>query len=373
MSNENKRNIYASIKENDMKIATIVGARPQFVKAAAVSRILRAQQNAHEVLIHTGQHFDDNMSKVFFEELEIPQPDYHLGIHSLRHGAMTGRMLEAIESVLLQEKPGCVMVYGDTNSTLAGALAARKLHITVAHVEAGMRSFNMQMPEEINRVLTDRISDILFCSTDDAVKNLRREGYANLGCRIIKSGDVMYDAALHYVKHAREAAVMETRLPFDRFVLCTLHREENTNDKESLRHLISALNKIHLRVPVVLPLHPRTRKMLDQHNITCDLHIIDPVGYLEMLRLIQRCQLVITDSGGLQKEAFFFKKFCITLREETEWVELVKLKVNRLAGTNEEKIMKAFRRFEEKEFSTIATPYGKGNAAEKIVKELLTI
>jgi UDP-GlcNAc3NAcA epimerase len=356
-----------------MKIATIVGARPQFVKAAAVSRILRARQDAQEVLIHTGQHFDENMSRIFFDELQIPQPDYHLGIHSLRHGAMTGRMIEAIESVLLQEKPDCVLVYGDTNSTLAGALAAKKLHLAVAHVEAGMRSYNMQMPEEINRVLTDRVSDILFCSTADAVRNLRREGYAGLGCRIIRSGDVMYDAALHYAKRARETAGMQTHIPFSRFVLCTLHREENTDDKESLRRLVSALNRIHQQVPVVMPLHPRTRKMLDQHKITCALHLIDPVGYLDMLRLIQRCQLVITDSGGLQKEAFFFKKFCITLREETEWVELVKLKVNKLTGTNEEKIIKAFRRFEAKEFNTKAAPYGKGNAAEKIVNELLAI
>lgn len=354
-----------------MKIATIVGARPQFIKAAAVSRVLRKKKDVREVLIHTGQHFDDNMSKIFFEELEIPQPDYHLGIHSLKHGAMTGRMLEAIEEVLLKELPDAVMVYGDTNSTIAGALAAKKLHLKVAHVEAGMRSFNMRMPEEINRVLTDRISDLLFCSTKDAEQNLKREGYEHLDCRIIRSGDVMYDAALYYAKRAQRSSDILKRIPFSDFVLCTLHREENTDDEATLKRIISALTKIHSAIPVVLPLHPRTRKNFDRFGITCPLHLIEPVGYLDMLTLTSHSKMVITDSGGLQKEAFFFHKHCITLREETEWVELVDLGINRLAGTKEKKILKAFHSFIEKPFKTKASPYGKGDASEKIVKALL--
>lgn len=354
-----------------MKIASIVGARPQFIKAAAVSRELAKTGTAQEILIHTGQHFDDNMSKVFFDELEIPKPDYNLGIHGLRHGAMTGQMLEAVETVLLKENPDCVLVYGDTNSTIAGALAAKKLHIPVAHVEAGMRSFNMGMPEEINRVLTDRISDLLLCSTKDAVKNLEREGYHLLNCRIVKTGDVMLDAALYYADRAQQRSQIMNRIPFSTFVLCTLHREENTSDQQSLQNIITALEKINEEIRVVLPLHPRTRKTMERFGISSTLHMIDPVGYLDILILLRNCTLVITDSGGLQKEAFFLKKFCITLRNETEWVELVELGANRLAGTREAKILKAFSHFSGKEFRIKATPYGKGKASEKIVTELL--
>jgi UDP-GlcNAc3NAcA epimerase len=354
-----------------MKIATIVGARPQFIKAAAVSRVLRTMKNVREVLIHTGQHFDDNMSKIFFKELEIPQPDYHLGIHSLKHGAMTGRMLESIEEVLLKELPDVVLVYGDTNSTVAGALAAKKLHLKVAHVEAGMRSFNMRMPEEINRVLTDRISDLLFCSTKDAIQNLKHEGYEHKDCRIIRSGDVMYDAARYYTERAQRSSDILKRIPFSDFVLCTLHREENTDEEATLKRIISALTKIQSAMPVVLPLHPRTRKNLNRFGITCPLHLIEPVGYLDMLTLTAHSKMVITDSGGLQKEAFFFHKHCITLRDETEWVELVDLGVNRLAGTKEKKILNAFHSFTNKPFKTKTSPYGKGDASEKIVKALL--
>ena len=354
-----------------MKIVTVVGARPQFIKAAVVSRILRKQKGAQEILLHTGQHFDDNMSKIFFEELEIPSPDYNLGIHSLLNGAMTGRMIEGIEEILLKEKPDWVLVYGDTNSTLAGAVAARKLHLKLAHVEAGMRSFNMQMQEEINRILTDRISNLLFCSTTNAVKNLKDEGFKNFDCRVVKSGDVMYDAALYYSdKSTSESKILES-ISSPEFVLCTLHRGENTDDPKTLNRIFSALAKIHKEVPVVLPIHPRTRNTLNQWGIKVPFHVIDPVGYLEMLTLVKHCKLVITDSGGLQKEAFFFKKFCITIREETEWTELVDLKANRTVGSDEKKILKAFKVFSKKKMKIKTSPYGKGNASEKIVRELL--
>jgi len=356
-----------------MKIVTVVGARPQFIKAAAVSRIIRRHNDVKEVLVHTGQHFDDNMSKIFFEELEISAADYNLGINSLNHGAMTGRMLEAVEDVLLKEKPDWVLVYGDTNSTIAGALAAKKIHLRVAHVEAGMRSFTMKMPEEINRVLTDRISDLLFCSTDEAVENLKREGFKEFDCRIIRSGDVMFDAALYYAEKAQKVSSIMKKIPFTEFVLCTLHREENVNDKDTFRKILNTLSIVHREIPVVMPLHPRTQKAMEQLGNKIPLHFIKPVGYLDMLQLMQHCRLVITDSGGLQKEAFFFSKFCITLREETEWVELVDLKVNRTVGASEKKILKAFHSCSGKPMKTKAFPYGKGNASEKIVKELIAI
>ncbi|MFI5134873.1 MAG: non-hydrolyzing UDP-N-acetylglucosamine 2-epimerase [Chitinophagales bacterium] len=354
-----------------MKIVTVVGARPQFIKAAAVSRVIRRHENVSEILLHTGQHFDDNMSKIFFEELEIPSANYNLGIHSLHHGAMTARMLEAIEEILIKENPDWVLVYGDTDSTLAGSLAAKKLHLRVAHVEAGMRSFNMKMPEEINRILTDRVSDLLFCSTTDAVKNLKREGFKHFDCRVVRSGDVMYDAALYYTQKAQRVSEIMKKIPFSEFVLCTLHREENVSDSEKLKKILVALKAIHHEIPVVLPAHPRTRKAIDYLGIQIPFHLIEPVGYLDMLMLTQHCKLVITDSGGLQKEAFFFRKFCITLREETEWVELIDLKVNRTAGASEKKILKAFHSFLKKTLKTKAFPYGKGNASEKIVKELI--
>jgi UDP-GlcNAc3NAcA epimerase len=356
-----------------MKIVTIVGARPQFIKAAAVSRVISKWGQLQEVLVHTGQHFDDNMSRLFFEELEIPTPKYQLGIHSLPHGAMTGRMIESIETVLQNEKPECVLIYGDTNSTLAAAVAASKLQLPVAHAEAGMRSFNLSMPEEINRIIADRLSKFLFCSTKTAVKNLENEGFIHFDCDILQTGDVMYDAALYYGENADRAFSLHQKIPFKDFVLCTLHRQENTDDPAVLKQILSALAEIHREIPVVLPLHPRTRQRITQSGISIEVHAIDPVGYLEMLGLTKSCRLVLTDSGGLQKEAFFFKKFCITLREETEWVELVELKVNQCAGARPGKILSAFRKFSGMEFKTKAFPYGKGNAAEKIVKKLLAI
>ena len=322
------------------KIITIVGARPQFVKAAVVSRAIAADGRMCETIVHTGQHFDANMSEVFFSEMEIPKPHYNLNISSLSHGAMTGRMLEKIEGVLLQEKPDLVLVYGDTNSTLAGALAAKKLHIKVAHVEAGLRSFNMDMPEEINRILTDRISDLLFCPTDTAISNLKREGFDNIDCKIIENGDVMQDAALFYATKAKKP---DFDIP-TRFALCTTHRAENTDDPNRLQAIFTALEKISEKYPVVLPLHPRTKaKLADIHyDFThTKIHFINPVGYLEMVYLLKNCQFVLTDSGGLQKEAYFFRKNCVTLRDETEWIELIMNGFNILAGANTQTILEA--------------------------------
>ena len=316
-----------------LKVVSVVGARPQFIKAAAVSRVLRATPGVREVLVHTGQHYDDNMSRVFFEELEIPEPDYHLGVGSGTHGAQTGRMLEAIEQVLLEEKPDWVLVYGDTNSTLAGALAAVKLHIPVAHVEAGLRSFNRRMPEEINRVLTDHASDLLFAPTEAAVANLRREGIPEE--RIHCVGDVMYDAALYYgMKAERESRILE-RLSLTRkgYILATVHRAENTDDHARLRAILQALSEAAQEVGVVFPVHPRTRKAMERYGLTDlvrPLIVIDPVGYLDMVMLEKNARLIVTDSGGVQKEAFFYRVPCVTLREETEWEELVELGWNRL-------------------------------------------
>ena len=330
-----------------MKIVTIVGARPQFVKAAVVSRVLAGAEGVEEIIVHTGQHFDANMSDVFFEEMCIPRPHYNLNINGLGHGAMTGQMLEKIEEVLIKEKPEWVLVYGDTNSTIAGALAAKKLHIRVAHVEAGLRSFNMDMPEEINRILTDRISDVLFCPTGTAVENLKREGFENMGCRIVKNGDVMQDAALFYAEKAKQP---ELTIP-EHFVLGTVHRAENTDNPERLMGIFSALANISETWPVVLPLHPRTRGKLIALNYdfsNSKICFIDPVGYLEMVWLLKNCKMVMTDSGGLQKEAYFFGKYCVTMRNETEWVELVENGFNLLAGSDHDRILQSVKELLEK-------------------------
>lgn len=353
-----------------MKIVTIIGARPQFIKAAVVSRAIAKQNTLQEVIIHTGQHFDENMSEIFFEEMNIPKPDYNLNINGLGHGAMTGQMLEKIEEILIKENPVWVLVYGDTNSTLAGALAAKKLHIKVAHVEAGLRSFNMDMPEEINRILTDRISDVLFCPTDTAINNLKMEGYENIDCRILKNGDVMQDAAIFY---ANKAVKPEFNLP-DEFVLCTIHRAENTDNLIRLISIFEALEEISRECTVVLPLHPRTKAKLSGmgYNFkTSRICFINPVGYLEMIYLLNNCSSVITDSGGLQKEAYFFKKFCITVRDETEWVELVENGYNILAGTDCHNIVDSFKKILSKTRSEFdGKLYGEGNAGDKIIETL---
>ncbi|HET8737388.1 MAG TPA: UDP-N-acetylglucosamine 2-epimerase (non-hydrolyzing) [Pricia sp.] len=360
-----------------MKIITIVGARPQFVKAAVVSRAIEVYNNGRkgdelvERIVHTGQHFDDNMSAVFFDQMSIPKPNYNLEINSLSHGAMTGRMLADIEKVLLKEKPDWVIVYGDTNSTIAGALAAKKLHIKVAHVEAGLRSFNMRMPEEINRILTDRISDILFCPTKTALKNLKNEGFDNLDIELVQCGDVMYDAALYYIDRSERPKAIDMN---SGFVLSTIHRQENTDDKDKLVDIFQALATIAEMQKVVLPLHPRTIKKLEEFQIvpSRNIQILEPVGYFEMIWLLSNCECVITDSGGLQKEAFFFKKPCITVREETEWIELVDNGVNFLTGPNKGRMVETFKSLKNKDINFNIDLYGTGNTGQIIVNELVS-
>jgi UDP-GlcNAc3NAcA epimerase len=362
-----------------MKIVTIIGARPQFVKAAVVSRAIQRHNENHpgqtiqEVLVHTGQHYDPNMSEVFFEEMHIPSPNYHLGIGGGSHGQMTGQMLAQIEEVLLQEKPDAVLVYGDTNSTLAGALAAIKLHIPVAHVEAGLRSFNIKMPEEINRILTDRVSSWLFCPTDTAIKNLENEGHLH-DAKISNVGDVMYDAALYYRKIAQPTAAVQELIQklSHGFYLATVHRAENTDDPERLRNILTALDRISKNTTVVFPVHPRTRKLISQYCIKLQrLELLDPVGYFDMLTLLTNCQGVFTDSGGVQKEAYFFQKPCVTLRDETEWVELVENGFNKLVGADPDKILQAEHTFREQTLDFNKKLYGTGDAGKTIVDLLL--
>jgi UDP-GlcNAc3NAcA epimerase len=364
-----------------MKILTIVGARPQFIKAASVSRAIQQynQNNSNpiqEIIVHTGQHYDKNMSDVFFAEMQIPKPGYHLGIGGSSHGVMTGRMLEKIEEVILQEKPDVLLVYGDTNSTLAGALAAVKLHIPVAHVEAGLRSFNMNMPEEVNRVLTDQISQWLFCPTETAVNNLQNEGIAEKTQALITNvGDVMYDAVLFYRKIAKPSQDISALIAQlnGKFYLATVHRAENTDNSSKLNNIMTALNRISKTIPVVLPLHPRTRKFMETTDYS-QIKLIDPVGYFDIISLLSSCKGVFTDSGGLQKEAYFFHKPCVTLREETEWVELVKGGFNFLGGAELEKILKAENTIRSQELlknKNSESLYGNGNTAQKIIQQFL--
>ncbi len=354
-----------------LRIITIVGARPQFIKAAAVSRAIR-QHNAvsaappiQEILVHTGQHYDVNMSQVFFDELDIPRPDHNLGIGSLSHGAQTGRMLETIEQVLLKEKPDWVLVYGDTNSTLAGALAAAKLHVPVAHVEAGLRSFNRHMPEEINRVLTDHASQLLFCPTEIAAKNLAAEGIRS---GVHHTGDVMCDA----LRHNRELAVdrnnvlSQLGVPPKQYLLATVHRPYNTDDEARLAAILEAFRQIG--DPILWPLHPRTRKVLATNDallVPDNVRMLDPVGYLEMLQLEANARCILTDSGGIQKEAYLLGVPCVTLREETEWVETADAGWNKLVGADTELIVTAAR------LSDLPAErpelFGDGHAAERIV------
>ena len=354
------------------KIVTVVGARPQFVKAAALSREILNHSDLEEIIVHTGQHFDGKMSDVFFEEMDIPKPKYNLQINSLGHGAMTGRMLESIENVLLEEKPNMLLVYGDTNSTIAGALAAKKLHIPVGHVEAGLRSFNIKMPEEVNRILTDRISDILFCPTDTAIKNLEKEGYGNLDNLVVRSGDVMQDAAVFYAKTSTEKStiISDQDLSNTKFCLGTIHRAGNTDNAERLRSIFGALDEISKEFKVILPLHPRTKKILADLEIKTDVILIDPVGYFDMIELLKNCEFVMTDSGGLQKEAFFFGKKCITMRDETEWVELVTGGYNTIVGADSQRIIEAYQKLNDTVLDFSVDLYGNGNASKNIVKSI---
>ena len=355
-----------------MKIITIVGARPQFVKAAALSRAFQEIGGIEEVIVHTGQHFDKNMSDIFFEEMQIPHPQYNLAINSLSHGAMTGRMMEKIEAVLVKEKPDFLLVYGDTNSTLAGALAAVKIQVPIVHVEAGLRSFNMDMPEEINRIITDRISNILFCPTHTAIENLAKEGYENIDAEVVNSGDVMEDAALYYEKVSRDkATVLQAyNLAASSYYLCTLHRAENTRSPKRMAAIILGLNSIAQNHKVVLPLHPRTKDLLLRHGLNENILILEPVGYFDMIALIKNARLVVTDSGGLQKEAYFFNKFCVTMRDQTEWIELVSNGYNKIVGASSSKMIEAVNYFEAKTFQKKTELYGAGKAANFMAEYL---
>ena len=383
-----------------MKIVDIVGARPQFIKLAPILKAIERHNRKHpespiqEILVHTGQHYDYEMSQVFFDELGLKAPDYHLGVGSGTHGYQTGEMLKRIEEVLSKEKPNLVMVYGDTNSTLAGALAAAKLHIPVAHVEAGLRSFNRKMPEEINRVLTDHVSDLLFCPTETAVKNLRREGFTHIvnegklflleeevhipegnpGPLVLNVGDVMYDAALMYLELAegRSTILDQLGLQPKSYALATVHRAENTDAPERLKGIFQGLAKLAQEgLKVVLPLHPRTRKALAWLSLKEEpngLLLIDPVSYLDMLILEKNARVILTDSGGVQKEAFFFKVSCVTLREETEWVETVETGWNVLMGSDPARIYRVA--LEARPGVESTWPYGDGRAGQRIVQWL---
>jgi UDP-GlcNAc3NAcA epimerase len=377
-----------------MKIITIVGARPQFIKAGVVSRAIQAfnlrvkKRRIREILVHTGQHYDYLMDKVFFEELELPRPDYHLGVGSGSHGRQTGVMIERIETVLQKEKPEVLMVYGDTNSTLSGALAAAKLNIPVAHVEAGLRSYNRTMPEEINRLLTDHLSAFLFCPTDQAVWNLLKEGIKDGRTKIVKNvGDVMYDSILYYSKIAEKKIpifhglnlINPQSVPPGRdnpqYYLATLHRAENTDDPKVLNSILKALNEIGRNTSVILPLHPRTKKMMKVHHLFSEfknIKWIDPVSYLDMLQLEKKAKAILTDSGGVQKEAYWFKVPCLTLREETEWVETVKSGWNVLVGTGPKKIVQGLNVFGKRRPSKRGMGiFGDGKASGKIIQILM--
>ncbi|ALS99054.1 non-hydrolyzing UDP-N-acetylglucosamine 2-epimerase [Lacimicrobium alkaliphilum] len=357
-----------------MKILTVIGARPQFVKASVVSRaILELTQDqpgqVTETILHTGQHFDSNMSQLFFDQLGIPTPKINLNIHSSSHGQMTGQMLIEIEKHLLQEKPDWVLVYGDTNSTLAGALAAAKLHIPIAHVEAGLRSFNKSMPEEINRVMTDHVASSLLCPTEAAMKNLEREALSNKSLLV---GDVMYDAFLYAKKKSEQHSSVEIEGLDAGFILATLHRAENTDSLERLKDILMGLNQINLKKRVLLPLHPRTKKQISHfglEDLLKDILVSPPLGYIEMVQLLSLCECVITDSGGLQKEAYFAKKPCLTVRDETEWIETVDAGWNHLVSASSHQIIS--------QYDALDTPnewkplYGHGDAGATIVRHLL--
>lgn len=364
-----------------MNVITILGARPQFIKAAVVSRAIARYNESkgkimvREKIVHTGQHHDPEMSDIFFREMHIPVPAYQLRVSGLQHGAMTGRMLIEVEKLLIDEKPDWVLVYGDTNSTLAGALAAAKLGLPVAHVEAGLRSFNRDMPEELNRIMTDRISSLLLCPSRSAVEHLRNEGIVPPSQRVAMIGDVMYDAALFYSTLAPEMPEALKDGRFEKFALCTLHRAENTDNPARMAALLSGLGRIGRDMPVLLPLHPRTRHTLNSQNLALPsgVHAIQPVGYLEMLALLRSCAVVLTDSGGLQKEAYFFQKNCITMRNETEWGELVEAGCNTIVGADADALYASFKTSLMTAFTAPKDIYGDGNAGDKVITQMLDV
>lgn len=355
------------------KILTIVGARPQFVKAAVVSRQFQLGDEVREIVVHTGQHYDWNMSDVFFEEMEIARPDYNLGVGSGSHGAQTGQMLEGLEEIIRHERPDFVLVYGDTNSTLAGALAAAKVPVPVAHVEAGLRSFNRSMPEELNRIAADHVSVVLFAPTETALNNLAREGLDSR--RVVRSGDVMYDAFLFYRERAGSGVVSDLGLSPDEFVLTTVHRAENTDDLERLRTIIEGLSTVGGDLPVVMPLHPRTDAALKRAGLReyagRHIRMIEPVGYLDMIVLESAARVIATDSGGVQKEAYFAGVPCVTLRSETEWTELLKVGANTLClPTEPGRVARAVLDAAQTRVRVEEPLYGNGTAGVRIADTL---
>jgi len=363
-----------------MKIVTVVGARPQFIKAATISRAISHHNSIpgnlaiEEKIIHTGQHYDTNMSDNFFKELNIPSPNFHLNIGSGSHGTQTGKMLEKIEDVLQREEPDYLLVYGDTNSTLAGALAAAKLLIPVAHIEAGLRSFNRIMPEEVNRVLCDHISTLLFCPTKTSLKNLENEGITK-GVKCV--GDIMYDSMLYYKEKASQTILDYLSIEPNNYILATVHRAENTDNPVRLKAIMRALgDAAESSRTVVLALHPRTKKLLTQQGLKLSksIQVIEPTPYLETITLLKNAKAIMTDSGGMQKEAFFLETPCLTFRDETEWVETIDIGANKLIGVDRKKTAKALDQLVSNKWKPdfSAKPYGEGNAAEKIVARLMS-
>ena len=364
-----------------MKIVTVIGARPQIIKAAALSRAIKEhfEKEVQEVIVHTGQHYDDNMSQVFFDELGIQQPDYNLGVGSASHGVQTARMIEGIEEILMKEKPDCLVLYGDTNSTLAGAIAASKIHVPIVHIEAGLRSFNKAMPEEINRICCDHCSTLLFTPTATGYKNLINEGITN---GIYHCGDVMYDNTRHYANIAdKKSQILDKEgLRGIDYVLCTIHRDNNTDQPERLNAIFKALLKISQNIKVVIPLHPRTSKLLstnlekpvfDKVTNNANIKILPPASFFDMINLERHAQMVVTDSGGVQKEAFFFQKPCLILRSETEWKEIVECGAAAITDADENRIVESFNNFIENPPHNYPEIFGDGNAAVFICKEML--
>lgn len=355
------------------KIVTVIGARPQFIKAAPISKVFGKSLELNEILVHTGQHYDSTMSDIFFEELEIPEPKYNLGIGSGSHANQTADIMKRLEKVLLDENPDMLLIYGDTNSTLAAAITASKIHIPIAHVEAGLRSFNREMPEEINRVVTDCLSSILFSPTQAGINNLKNEGIER---NVYKTGDVMYDVALWATKKAKnESSVLKKyNLEKKKYALVTIHRAENTDEKLRLINIFTALNIINKDIPLVLPLHPRTQKMLDEYNISNlinDLKVIEPVGFIDMVSLESNAALILTDSGGVQKEAYFHGVPCVTMRDQTEWVETVEAKWNILANTRDgQDILNGVNCQLNRKKREDILEYGDGQAAQCIVQKI---
>ena len=348
-----------------MKIVTIIGARPQFIKSAPLS-IAFKKFNLEEIVIHTGQHFDKNMSEVFFNEMKIPKPKYFLNINSLNHGAMTGRMLEEIEKILILEKPRYVLVFGDTNSTLAGALAASKLHIDVIHVEAGLRSYNRLMPEEVNRVLTDHLSKYLFCPSSSSIHNLEKEGITKTKSRHVSDvGDIMKDSLRLFsekVGHLNEKK--DT-------ILCTIHRQENVGNKNALENIVNNLNELSKKYKIIFPLHPSTKKWIKKFDLKLKFDISEPLGFLEIIKALKECSIVITDSGGLQKEAYYLSKPCLTLREETEWIELLENGCNTVLGNNPKNLVEIVTNKLSEQLSFNSQLYGSGDTSDYIVEEII--